>query len=228
MTRPTTSLFTTAPKFQRTGNSSQKGASLFVALVTLVIITLAGIALVRSVDTGMLVAGNLTFKEASLSATDVGLEEANLFLRNTIMTAGTGVYNSNFPSGCANAVSATSLGTCRYFARTQPESTDGSLFIDWTSANIPITTLNGSYQIQYVIDRLCTADTSIGVTLLGPPAQMNNAAYRCHTTFVDPGGSKKGGAVPPPDSKVAIQFRITVRVVGPRNATSIVQTIVGY
>lgn len=201
---------------------------MFVALVTLVIITLAGIALVRSVDTSMLVAGNLTFKEASLSATDVGLEDANQFLRTTIMAAGAGVYNSNFPSGCANGVSATSLGTCRYFARTQPESSDGSLFINWSSTNIPVTTLNGSYQIQYVIDRLCSADTSIGVTLLGPPAQMNNAAYRCHTTFLDPGGSKKGGAVPPPDSKVAVQFRITVRVVGPRNATSIVQSIVSY
>ena len=228
MTQPKISSFKMATNFTRTARSLQQGASLFVAMVTLVIITLAGIALVRSVDTGMLVAGNLTFKEASLSATDVGLEEANLFLRNTIMAAGAGVYNSNSPSGCANAVSATSLGTCRYFARTQPESTDGSLFIDWSSTNIPITTLNGSYQIQYVIDRLCTADTSIGVTLLGPPAQMNNAAYRCHTTFLDPGGSKKGGAVPPPDSKVAVQFRITVRVVGPRNATSIVQTIVGY
>ncbi len=228
MTRPTTSSFTTLLNCQRIGCNPQRGASLFVALVTLVIITLAGIALVRSVDTSMLVAGNLTFKEASLSATDVGLEQANLFLRNTIMTAGTGVYNSNYPSGCANAVSATSLGTCRYFARTQPESVDGSLYIDWSSTNIPVTTVNGSYQIQYVIDRLCTADTSIGVTLLGPPAQMNNAAYRCHTTFLDPGGSKKGGAVPPPDSKVAVQFRITVRVVGPRNATSIVQSIVSY
>ena len=54
----------------------QKGVSLFISLVTLVIITLAGIALLRSVDTGALVAGNLAFKDATMQATSIGMEEA--------------------------------------------------------------------------------------------------------------------------------------------------------
>ena len=79
----------------------QRGVSLFISLVTLVIITLAGIALLRSVDTGALVAGNLAFKDATMQATSVGMEEAATYLNNTVRT----VPNANLPTNCAAAVS---------------------------------------------------------------------------------------------------------------------------
>lgn len=198
----------------------QKGVSLFISLVTLVIITLAGIALLRSVDTGALVAGNLAFKDATMQATSVGMEEAATYLNNTVRT----VPNADIPSLCAAAASSTSLGTCRYYARVQPEDLDGAPFINWASTNIPVTTVNTSYQVQYVIERLCTADLSIPVAL-PVPATMDRAADRCHTTTADPGGSKKGGGAIQPDMPVAVMYKVTVRVTGPRNATSITQTI---
>ncbi len=61
--------------------------------MTLVIITLAGIALLRSVDTGALVAGNLAFKDATMQATSIGMEEAATYLNNTVRT----VPNANLP-----------------------------------------------------------------------------------------------------------------------------------
>ena len=110
------------------------------------------------------------------------------------------------------------------YARVQPEDTDGAPFINWASGTIPVTTINTSYQVQYVIERLCTADVSIPVAL-PVPATMDRAADRCHTTTADPGGSKKGGGAIQPDMPVAVMYKVTVRVTGPRNATSITQTI---
>ena len=41
----------------------QSGVVLFIALIVLVAMSLAGVALVRSVDTNLLIAGNLAFKQ---------------------------------------------------------------------------------------------------------------------------------------------------------------------
>ena len=56
---------------------SQQGAMLIIALIVLVAMSLAGIAMMRSVDTGTLVAGNIAFKQSSLHATDHGLQAAS-------------------------------------------------------------------------------------------------------------------------------------------------------
>src|SRR4051794_33864237 len=48
----------------------QQGVVLLIALIVLVAMTLAGIGLVRSVDTGNMVAGNLAFKQGATLAGD--------------------------------------------------------------------------------------------------------------------------------------------------------------
>jgi Tfp pilus assembly protein PilX len=45
---------------------------LLIALIMLVAMTLAGIGMMRSVDTGSVIAGNLAFKQATLNASDAG------------------------------------------------------------------------------------------------------------------------------------------------------------
>lgn len=54
----------------------QRGVALVTALVVLVVMILGGIALARSVDTGNLVAGNVTFRQSSLHVADLGVEAA--------------------------------------------------------------------------------------------------------------------------------------------------------
>jgi Tfp pilus assembly protein PilX len=54
----------------------QRGAILFIALIVLVAMTLAGIALMRSVDTNVLIAGNLAFRQGATAAGDYGVEDA--------------------------------------------------------------------------------------------------------------------------------------------------------
>ena len=49
---------------------------LFIALIVLVAMTLAGVALMRSVDTGLVVAGNMAFKQSAIMVADRGTQEA--------------------------------------------------------------------------------------------------------------------------------------------------------
>jgi type IV pilus assembly protein PilX len=51
---------------------SQRGVVLLIALIMLVAMTLAGIGMMRSVDTGSVIAGNMAFKQATLNASDAG------------------------------------------------------------------------------------------------------------------------------------------------------------
>src|SRR5258708_39228225 len=65
----------------------QHGVVLFVALIAMVVMSLAGVALIRAVDTTGSVAGNLAFREASVPAVSMAVEggvEA-LYLTKTIV-----------------------------------------------------------------------------------------------------------------------------------------------
>lgn len=196
------------------GIARQRGASLFIALVALAIMMLAGLALVRSVDTSNLIAGNLTFKEAAVSASDTGIETAVAYLNATVGPA----PDANLPAGC-------SAGTCKYYARVQNEDTQGiPSGINWSHANLAGTTVNG-YTVQYIVERLCS---QAGTITLGTSPTYNTAAPVCYTTPVDTKTSKKGGAGPSVSpTGVEIMYRLTVRVAGPRNTVTMLQTILG-
>ena len=58
----------------------QTGVVLVMALIALVAITLAALSLVRSIDTGVMIAGNQAFKESCLGASDVAIESASKWL----------------------------------------------------------------------------------------------------------------------------------------------------
>src|SRR5450631_4223239 len=56
--------------------SRQRGVVLFVALIVMVGLSLAAIALIRSVDTTTTVIGNLAFRQASILPANLAIEEA--------------------------------------------------------------------------------------------------------------------------------------------------------
>ena len=67
------------PALPRSGSvpaSRERGVVLFIALIVMVALSLAGIALIRSADTATIVAGNLAFKQAAASAVDRSVEQA--------------------------------------------------------------------------------------------------------------------------------------------------------
>ena len=61
----------------KSSRQQERRASLFVALIVLIIMTLAGLALLRQMGVGTSIAGNVAFKENATSVADRGTEFAN-------------------------------------------------------------------------------------------------------------------------------------------------------
>jgi type IV pilus assembly protein PilX len=58
------------------GRARQRGIVLFVALIVMVALSLAGIALIRSIDTSTSVTGNIAFRQAALLQANWAVEQA--------------------------------------------------------------------------------------------------------------------------------------------------------
>ena len=54
----------------------QRGVVLFIALIVMVAMSLAAIALIRSVDTTNILIGNLAFRQASILPANIAVEQA--------------------------------------------------------------------------------------------------------------------------------------------------------
>src|SRR5438876_5372677 len=70
--------------------SRQRGVVLFIALIVMVAMSLAAIALIRSVDTTTTVIGNLAFRQASILPANFAVEDA-----------AAGIFADASPSGAA-------------------------------------------------------------------------------------------------------------------------------
>lgn len=185
-----------------TTRRQQRGVSLVIALIALIAMTLAGLALIRAVDTTNLISGNLAFRQATLHTTDVGVETALDTLVNVIVPTS---LDANYPAGCA-------AGACNYYPTRQAANANGELTpVNW--ALVPSTVVDGSYAVQYVIDRLCDG-----------PAPVTDVAGKCMRTADQTAGSKKAGAIVF-TSATQVFYRATIRVVGPRDTVRLVQTI---
>ena len=65
--------------------SRQLGVVIVIALIVLGAMALAGVALVRSMDTSTMVAGNFAFRQSAIQATDAGVEGAFIVLTTLVM-----------------------------------------------------------------------------------------------------------------------------------------------
>ena len=226
MNATSTSVAVPQPSTGRHRFGRQRGAALFIALIALIALTLAGLALVRSVDTSNLIAGNFAFRQAALHANDVGVENAVTYLlalRNNC-AANREAMNQNYPDGCA-------AGACRYYASMRDESRGlpaGSeigastmVAIDWNSGNLAGSQVGNGFSVQYVIDRMCQTNNpgdDVLVNCFTGPRPPGNSFSESNLT------SSKYAAC---DDQIETFYRVTVRVTGPRNTLSMVQAIIG-
>lgn len=188
----------------RSALARQKGAVLFIALIVLVAMSLAGIALIRSVDTTNLIAGNLAFKQGATLGGDWGAEQARTWLQGQ---APENLYNSI--AGRYSAAMQSGLD----YTSTDPSAPD----FDWDLNSFDAGADPAGNQVRYVIHRMCE--------LAGNPGSVNCVRTTTGgTTGGTQGGATYGSAALPSTSQ--IYYRITARVTGPRNTVSYVQVMV--
>jgi Tfp pilus assembly protein PilX len=213
--------------------NGQRGVVLFIALIALVALSLAGIALYRSVESGNTVAGNLAFRQATLQASDHGVEAAFINIRDIISNAqGTNILNE-YRHTRLDAIDEDT-----------PRAVNWAKDIAWgdtnykcrDNSNSQVPCANQDYQIKYFVERLCSCPVNVtdasAITPTGScPASglstiLASPRRYCNVNLGSGKGGSKGQFTTPFESVDAIYYRVTVRVTGPRNTTTYVQTIV--
>jgi Tfp pilus assembly protein PilX len=191
------------------GLKRQRGAVLLISLIMLVLLTLAGIGLMRSVSISNVIAGNLAFQQAATHSADSGIETAISFLEANSGSTST-TLNSNILTGAG----------VRYVAQRQDPASNVSWDSFWSTlassgaVNTLATDAAGN-TVSFVIHRLCNAT--------GVPAYPG-CSYSPDRTNV--GGNSMGAGVVQLQTQRQIYYRITARVTGPRNTLSYVQVVV--
>jgi type IV pilus assembly protein PilX len=191
-------------KSLRHSRSGERGVVLIFTLIVLLILTIGGVALVRSMQSSLFSAGNLAFRRDLMNQG----EQAVSFVL-TQFTAG----------GALVSATDADLPPQNYKASMLPANAqgvptvlldDGSFAAVATHGDLPGATPD--VQIRYVIDRLCNVP--------GPP--LSTACVQSSAAVS--GGSNLsayGGTVPPPTATV---YRLSIRVLGARNTQVFLQT----
>jgi type IV pilus assembly protein PilX len=204
----------------------QRGVVLFIALIALVVMSLAAVALIRSVDTNTLIAGNLAFKQSALVSSDRGAETALAWLD--------AASSSSMCAACAlgadlNADNSTNADNGYYATYLTPNLEDPAVLkasATWDEAktayavapDIASGTGDDGNNIRYIVQRMCrqAAAPSADICLFGQATQGNGSKIvKDHT--------KAGAIISSQESPV---YRITVKVTGPKSTVSYAQTYV--
>jgi Tfp pilus assembly protein PilX len=208
--------------------NKQRGISLIVVLIGLVIISFAAVALLRSTDTATLIAGNLGFKKAALASGDFGSEAAITWLNANV--AGNTLFSDQEASGYF----ASSRDGCDLTGTRTPDPDDD---VDWAGGapkedcNVsaltpaqPASVTAAGNSIAYVVNRMCNAEGDPNSAL----ASDGVTAMICsRAEGVDEGGGSKSGCniytLCSFSGSSKTYYRITTRIAGPRNTVRYVQ-----
>lgn len=211
------------------GRGAQRGVSLLFALLALVAMMLAAVALVRSVDSGALVLGNLGFKQEATAAADRTAE----FARGILLAP---PFDVNFDSA-GNGYYATSQDALDPTGQLSTAANPLAV-VDWQEpdscacrSSTPVTCSSCSrvpsnerayngVRTRYLITRLCPGN--------GPISPTNACAKPASTAISN---SLQRGELNPQNGRLetavaAPYYRIIVRSVGARGTVSFTETII--
>lgn len=186
-----------------------RGIVLFIALGAIVVMTLAAVALIRSYSTANTISGNLAFQQATTAAADVGVELA--------FNAMPAILGASLEQNVAN----------QYFALQQAVDANGiPATITW--ANVPCRDATAAaqpvvscadeslYRVQYVIDRQCTGTLPV-----------TDISRNCLVEAPKSEGSRSAGQTVF-SAATRVMYRVTVRVLGPRGTTGLIQAVMAF
>jgi type IV pilus assembly protein PilX len=185
----------------------QHGVVMFIALIVMVALSLAAIALVRSVDTTNAIVGNLSFRIASILPANLGVEKAAaaLFQDSDIGNA-IRIPDRNADYAAENYFASRQL---LEDSRGIPRTLQKKALYPFAVLTANDSTSGQPTEIRYVIERMCTQPgaPTVGTCELLPPK-------------FNPGGTEN-------EEKFGFDgspfYRVTIRVDGPQNTASFLQ-----
>jgi Tfp pilus assembly protein PilX len=179
----------------------QSGVVLFVALIVLVAMSFTGIALMRSIGSGVMVSANLAFKQTTTAGAERGIEAAKTWLL--------GQSTASLKDDNVGAGYYSSWGVF------EPTT------YDWSGGVVLLAADSAGTSVAYIVHRLCQT----------PNATINAPGQQCVMKSVSTssggGGSAGGVAYGSVNLKTTVSpyYRVTVRSSGPKNTVSYVQVI---
>ncbi|MBV1774633.1 hypothetical protein KSF73_02770 [Burkholderiaceae bacterium DAT-1] len=212
----------------------QYGFALFVTLMALVIMSLAAIAVMRTTDATNATTTNITFRQTALASAETGVQAALTWMANNSASLGTNGANAAAPTTTdgyyavfTNATnSMTGLDVRRVMSTA---STDDVNDVNWFGYTAKSNARNPSYPMstpdalgnsyQYVIQRMCTSTGAVNAA--GQTCLIANSTSKVGSSYK----ATNGGGTPLSGS-TQVFYRITVRVVGPRQTETFVEAIV--
>jgi type IV pilus assembly protein PilX len=182
----------------------QQGVVLIFSLIVLLILAIGAVAVLRSVNSSLVSAGNLAFHRDLVNQAEQAV--------STVMTE----FKTNAPP--LNGATIADLPAANYVSTALPTNAQGvplvllsnAAFAAVGSAANILPGATPDVTIRYIIDRLCTNTGN---------ANIINCVQ---STGLPTGGTaNKNTALAPPSATV---YRISVRVDGPRNTQAFLQT----
>jgi type IV pilus assembly protein PilX len=175
--------------------SHQRGVVLIFALIVLLILTIGGVALMRSMHSSLFAAGNLAFRRDLVNQGEQAV--ANVMAEFTTPASALGTPGATDNDLISANYKATTLATN---AQGVPNALlNNTTFLTVGQASNDITGATADVTIRYVIDRLCNA-----------PAGIASSALCVQSSGTPTGGThNRNTAVAPPSATV---YRLSVRV----------------
>lgn len=190
----------------------QAGVVLVIALIVLMAMTLAAVALIRSVDTANLIAGNLAFQQAATHSADAGFEAAITWLQNNKdnnVLNDNDILNGYIANGAAE--------------ENNPGPDTGTTWDAFWSGTLAAQSYPKGARTpdaagnswRYVIHRMCLTN-----------GRQADAKCSDSPAILTASGNEEEGGKVQLNAFSPVYYRITVRVDGPKNTVSYVQTVV--
>jgi len=189
---------------------AQSGVVLFIALIVMVALSIAGIALIRSVDTGMSITANLGFRQASIPPSTWAVENAiaAMFEKKTIADLEKKNLNENYYAYRFEIKNGAKVED----KMGVPYDLQGATAPSNYPATFQKTTDAAGNTIRYVIERMCLDE--------GPATAAN-----CDMSPPKKSEATTAMELIKPELIRVPFYRLTVRVDGPNNTTTFAQAM---
>ena len=203
-----------------------RGSALIIAFAVLSLISLAMFGLIKTVETNILIAGNIIYKRSTLYSAEKGIQEAIDWLTPRILS--NELYSDNKLNGYF-----ASYGADVAFVNRNEEG--AKIYFDWDGSHcsgsdvslcmqpkVLSTSINEPNEIQYVIHRLCK-------TVGSPDDPKNNCKINVQNMNASPQRGQMSYAQSVRFSNADfLYYAITVRVKGPKNTVTYIQSIIHF